>query len=316
MRGFAGLLLAALSGCLHGPVGPTWYGRGPATTPPSEPLRAPVEVARALAAGETSCRAVLEAAAAIGYAHGGSGLPCQRTRDETTPFHLALERDGDGGLRRELTFSWKADGVEGGAYIPAYPVQREGAQRRLAATAAEWNDTLSRAAQPPRAGPSDERSSEAATRFDRGVALFEDGRTQEALLEFEAAYASEPRWEVLYNIAVVQQKLTRPALAHLSFTRYLAEGGARVPAPRRAEVEKVTSSLEPLLARVTLQVVGPPAEVEVDGRPLGPNPPPVLFLEPGHHVLKARQAREVRAERACELRAGESAVVVLDVSGR
>ena len=316
MRGLAVVLALSLGSCLHGPTGAVWYGRGPATSPPSEPRRASVELARTLAASEAACRAVLEEASALGYEPTSSGQPCLRTRDKATPFHLSLVRDSDGGVQRELTFSWRGAGIEGGAYVPAYPAQKDEALRQQAATVAEWNDALARAAQRLSAAPAEGRTAEAAARFDRAVGLYQEGKLEVAVVDFEAAYAAQPRWEVLYNIAVAQQKLGRNALAHGSFVRYLAEGGAKVPAKRRADVEKALASLEPRLGRVLLQIVGTFTDVEVDGRSLGATPPAVLLLEPGRHELKAKQGAEVGAAAACGLAAGATAVVLLEAPAR
>lgn len=315
MRRVAVPFALTLGACLHGPVGPTWYGRGPNTSPPSDPLRAPGELARALPASEQSCRTVLEEASALGYEPANAGRPCQRTRVEATPFYLALGRPAEGGLRRELTFAWKEGAIEGAAYVPAYPAQRDAARKELAATAAEWSDVLGRAALRQSAAP-DKSAAEAAAHFDRAVGLYRQGQLEAALLEFEAAYETSPRWEVHYNIAVTLQRLGRSALAREVYGLYLEEGGAQVPTERRADVAKAMASLEARLGRVNLQVVGQALEVRVDRRSYGENPPPVLWLEPGRHEFSALYGDQRRAGIAVSLGAGEIASVLLEVPAR
>ncbi|MGC4120924.1 MAG: hypothetical protein QM765_41380 [Myxococcales bacterium] len=313
MRRFGSLVALGLAGCLHGPVGPTWYGRGPNTSPPSEPLRAPAATAQVLLASEESCRAILEEASALGYEPATSGQPCLRTRDKATPFFLALERESEGGVRRELTFAWRAGGVEGSAYIPAFPAQRDEAQRQLKAIAAEWSESLTRAADRRRAPAQDQRIAEAAAHFDRAVGHFKAGQWEAAASEFEAAYTAQPRWEVLYNIAVAQQKLGRNALARSNLERYLAEGGARVAPKRRADVEKALAETQSQLGRVNLQIVGQASDIQVDGRSLGASPPPVLWLEPGRHEFRALQGGKTGAGIAVGVAAGDTAAVLLEI---
>ncbi|MBI4510122.1 MAG: PEGA domain-containing protein [Deltaproteobacteria bacterium] len=172
--------------------------------------------------------------------------------------------------------------------------------------------TLGRAAPIGAAEPEERVRQEAATRFERGVKLFEAGDFSAALAEFEAIYRLTGRYEVLYNVGVTQKKLFRYGDAVRTLERYLADGGARIPPARRSEVESELAEVRALVAEVIVKVPGPPAQVEVDGRDVGTTPlaHPIL-VGPGKHALKASRAGEVPAEKMIDVVSGARVEVEL-----
>lgn len=166
----------------------------------------------------------------------------------------------------------------------------------------------------PLAGPAHAQAAgrEAADRFDRAVKLFEAGDVGAALAEFQAAYRLEPRFQVLYNIALAHKRLFRYGEALRAFRRYLEEGGAAIPADRSRAVQAELDEITSLVATVVVRVDGGPAELLVDGAPVGTTPlPEPLLLGPGPHALAARRAGHEPAAARLELVSGERREVVL-----
>jgi hypothetical protein len=135
----------------------------------------------------------------------------------------------------------------------------------------------------------DESPSAAADRhFRRGVALFDERSLVEAANEFELAYRAAPDYRVLFNIGQVRYQLGDHAAAYEAFRRYLADGGDRVAADRRALVENELRGLERLVAKVRIVVDTRDARVSLDGRPIGTGPlATVVVINPGRHEVTA-----------------------------
>jgi hypothetical protein len=162
------------------------------------------------------------------------------------------------------------------------------------------------------AEPSDKAKEEAATRFERGVKLYDAQDYAAALAEFEAAYRLVPRYQVLFNVGVAQKKLFRYNDAFRSLTRYLQEGGEKVPPDRRDQVAKELAEIHALVAEVSVKVDGMPASVEVDGRLVGETPMSgPLLLPSGHHVVRASREGYDSASREIDVVSGEKVEVAL-----
>jgi hypothetical protein len=161
-------------------------------------------------------------------------------------------------------------------------------------------------AQAPEAPPPD-----AASHYDQGVTFFKAGDMAMALAEFEAAYAAAPRFEPLYNIAVTHKKLNHRAPAYTAFLRYLSEGGDRVPAARRDEVDDELRTLARQIAHVDVLVESPPAQIEIDGTVIGQTPLPTQHLEPGRHEFRASRSGCAQALDVRTVLAGEAVFLPL-----
>jgi hypothetical protein len=138
-------------------------------------------------------------------------------------------------------------------------------------------------------GPvSEENRKEAAERFKRGVQLQSDGNLDAAVLEFERAYELAPAYQVLFNIAVVYRDKNDRASALRAFERFLSEGGAKVDAKRRKEVEGEIAKLRDVVATVTIKSNVDGADVILDDTPLGKTPikQPIL-VNVGRHKIEA-----------------------------
>lgn len=137
---------------------------------------------------------------------------------------------------------------------PAVQAQAPGtsAETTPAAPAAESKDPVERA----------------RVHYERGLQLFNEENNDAALFEFERAFELAPSYKILYNMGRIQRQQNNYAAAMRSYERYLREGGAAVPADRRAEVERELAVLKPRVARVTVKVNVDGADVYQDDAPV------------------------------------------------
>jgi len=157
------------------------------------------------------------------------------------------------------------------------------------------------------------RAEDAATRFDRGVQLYKEKSYEAALVEFRRAHQLSPNFRVLYNLGQACYQVRDYACALESFEKYLADGGADVPADRRDEVTKELAQLEPLVAKVTIEA---PAgtEISVDDVPRGRAPlPKPLVLNAGRHRVAGRLEGHAPAQRGVELATSDRSTVALEL---
>jgi tetratricopeptide (TPR) repeat protein len=92
--------------------------------------------------------------------------------------------------------------------------------------------------QPPPKNPPD--VNQARAHFAQGIRAYAAGAFAQALTELETAYSYSPHPAVLYNIAVVLEKVGRPDAALDVYERYQKTG---LPAARAAEVQRKIDQL-------------------------------------------------------------------------
>lgn len=130
---------------------------------------------------------------------------------------------------------------------------------------------------------------EAELRFQRARQLFDEGDYALALVEFKRAYDLSPNYRVLFNIAQIQIQLLDYASAQLVLEKFLSDGGAEVPAVKRAQAEGDLQMLRQRTAHLTL-TSAPPAEVTIDDVAVGSTPlsAPLLVNAGQRKVVVAR----------------------------
>lgn len=162
---------------------------------------------------------------------------------------------------------------------------------------------------------SPEARQEASSRFARGVQFYNDGDFKLALIEFQRAYEIVPSYKFLYNIGQVNLQLSAYAKSLQALERYLQEGADRVPAERRAEVEKDIASLKTRTARVTLTSNVEGAEFLLDDNlvPQDQLAVPVL-VDAGDHRISARKNGYVSNSKAVTLAGGDVLSVNVDLT--
>lgn len=121
---------------------------------------------------------------------------------------------------------------------------------------------------PGRAEPAT-TSVDARAHFESGLEAVSRGELERALQEFQAAYAIQPRYAVLFNIGQAQAALGRPVAATKTFEAFLEQGGDHIPPGRRAEVAGLIEQNRKLIGTLTLKGATPGSlRVWLDGRAL------------------------------------------------
>ena len=151
---------------------------------------------------------------------------------------------------------------------------------------------------------------EAARHFERAIAHADAHEFDAALIEFEKAYELSPHYSVQYNIGLASAAAGRTLAAVRAFERYLAEGGAEIPAERRAQITALIRAERAKLAILELELEPRNAEVVLDGNPTT-LPEKGLELEPGAHELVVRAPGHLERRLPLTLRAGETSNVVV-----
>lgn len=136
---------------------------------------------------------------------------------------------------------------------------------------AQSADAEARAAEPSAADASGSGDAEARARFEAGRIAYAAARYEDALADFEHAYALSERPELLYNMGQCYDRLRRDADAIDAFARYLAalpdaanhvEVETRLSALREAEATRAAREAE-LTAAASAPTAGDPASDEV-----------------------------------------------------
>lgn len=147
---------------------------------------------------------------------------------------------------------------------------------------------------------------EAQKRYMRALELFNEGAYEAALLDFRRAYELAPSWKILFNIGQVNVQLNDYAGALNAFERYLAEGGAEVPATRSTEVNAQLERLKGRVAYLEISSNVPGVEVTVDDLAVGKTPmtKPVL-VNAGRRRIAASAAGRLPQNRVIEAAGGD-----------
>lgn len=163
-------------------------------------------------------------------------------------------------------------------------------------------------------GPTPAERKEAGVHYQRGVALSKEGNYPAALTEFRAAYQAAPSFEVLFNIGLCERRAFKYGQALRTFDEYLKQGGAKVPAERRALVAKEIEAVRALTAPIAIIVEGEPAQVTIDGEKEGTTPfTQMVPLGPGKHTVRAEREGDVPEERTLEVVSGQAQAVTFSL---
>jgi tetratricopeptide (TPR) repeat protein len=116
------------------------------------------------------------------------------------------------------------------------------------------------------------QKTEAASRFERGVELYNDGALDGAMIEFERAYELVSDYRVLYNIARVHVEQNHYVEGIQAYERYLKDGGSEIPEARRTQIEATLEKLRGRIANVWVQSNVAGAELFLNGKAIGTLP--------------------------------------------
>src|SRR5689334_22822696 len=144
-------------------------------------------------------------------------------------------------------------------------------------------------------------SEDARSHFTAGVSFLQDpdgARYEEALREFQAAYAISPSWKILGNLGLAAMKLERDGEARDAMRGYLDGGGKQLDPQERAQMERDLQALEASLVVVHLEATPNGITLVDERQPLtggpiinryGPLTGPVdLGVRAGHHRFTAK----------------------------
>jgi hypothetical protein len=154
-------------------------------------------------------------------------------------------------------------------------------------------------------------SDDARVLFHRAIELVDAGRFEEALIEFEHAYALKPRASVLYNMGMAETAARRPAEALSTFERYLKAAETDPNLPRLGEVRALVAKLRAEVGSLELKASPPSARLRLDGRAVAPG---TLVLNPGSHTLAAWAPGYAETERTLVVVAGDAKTLDLTLA--
>ena len=162
---------------------------------------------------------------------------------------------------------------------------------------------------PTRAAAVPKKNSTAATAFAEGMKHYRQTNYLKAIDAFDRSYALHPHFLTQCNIARCHERLSDMVRAARHYRRCLKEGGESSGTAQ--EMQKALKSVEGQMATVTIESPGtPPAEVFVDGAPVGKTPLQIE-LNPGPHEIEVRRPNARPEQTTVQLDIGERRTVVL-----
>lgn len=153
----------------------------------------------------------------------------------------------------------------------------------------------------------DERAgaSEASRHFERGYLMAQQGSLEEAIQEFQSAYALRPHASVLYNLGQAYAASGRAAEAVQTLSKYLTESDPKLDTERRAQATALLDYQKQRVGTLALEVEPAGAELVLDGLSLGKAPlQNRLPVTAGVHGLRVSAPGRVAQYLRLEIRGG------------
>lgn len=176
--------------------------------------------------------------------------------------------------------------------------------------------TPARADEPKKDAPAAaSKAEEASQRFKSGVSFYKDKDFTAAMVEFKKAYELLPNYNVLFNIGQTARELKDYATALIAFEKYLAEGGAKVPAARKKDVQTSVEELRKKVGKLKITTTVDGAEVLVDDVSVGVTPlPGPVVVNVGRRKLSATLSGYTPVQRVIEVASMEEGTVTLELA--
>jgi hypothetical protein len=160
-------------------------------------------------------------------------------------------------------------------------------------------------------GKADEQ---ALKQFEQGIQLFNEGKYEQAAIAFERAYELKPSFKLLYNVGQVENELGHFVAARSAYTRYLEEGGDRVPEERGAQVRAEIERLDALIGTVEIVCPLDGATVYIDGRDSGQTPfDKGIAVDSGEREVLIKHAGDMLHREVVRVAGGAAVVVEVEV---
>lgn len=157
--------------------------------------------------------------------------------------------------------------------VMAQKKKRKGNKESGKAAALEKNEAASTA----------DSQSLARQRYSKGKSFYEEGKFEEALIEFQAAYDSKPHPTVLKSIAECQVQTGDISGAVATLEKYVASEGITDKAAVEARIAEIQEET-PSTVKITSEPPG--AKIAVAGVDTGEVTPATLTLNPGEYAVE------------------------------
>ncbi len=146
---------------------------------------------------------------------------------------------------------------------------------------------VSLAASAPGSAAAQDPAADARSHFDRGVALYDEGRLAQALVEFREARRIQVSSVILYNVAQVEAELGHAVEAVDAYEELLRTARSIEPA-MRAQIESALATQRGRIATLDVDASVPGALVALDDVDVGAAPLAGQRVSSGEHVLTVR----------------------------
>ncbi len=145
---------------------------------------------------------------------------------------------------------------------------------------------------PPPPGPpplSETLTGEAKQDYESAKILFNDGDAAGALVKFKSAYSKSQDSRLLWNMAACEKNLRHYSSALRLVRQYVADSGDKLTDADKKEADDLVKVMEPLTAKLKLDVNEPGAEVFVDDELVGTTPVPPVVVDIGTRKIRVRK---------------------------
>jgi hypothetical protein len=163
------------------------------------------------------------------------------------------------------------------------------------------------------AAPADAQSKSVQARdhVRAGLAYAERDKWDDALREFEEAYALEPQPLRLYDVAQARLKTRRFRAARDAFSQLLELPGLSADQRERARAGLASASEHVAKLRITVEGGKPTDSLTLDGTNTGVQPGKPLEIDPGRRVVRLIRDGEPVAERTVDVSDGGDVAVTI-----
>lgn len=163
----------------------------------------------------------------------------------------------------------------------------------------------------------EETSAAARAHFERGYAFSQSGDFEQAISEFELAYATSPHFSVLFNLGQAYGASGRVVDAARTLRRYLELGGDAIDAEQRRRTDELITYYARRIGRIACNGLPKGAVVSLDGEELGTAPLAApLEAGVGRHAISIRAPGYEPLVRMVDVKAGETSELRLALVGR
>lgn len=118
----------------------------------------------------------------------------------------------------------------------------------------------------------DPAEEKAKKHFTQGVAHYQDGNYEAALVEFNASYKITKNYKLLYNIGITYQALYKYVEAEAAFKELLVTGAGELPSDQVAEVNDFLLELKSAIGTINIILNVDDATLMIDGKVFGKLP--------------------------------------------